>query len=62
MKAGIVVAFCASNDGPAAKTVNHVEPWSVTVAATTHDRFIGSDVFIRLADGPQPRLRLRVRS
>lgn len=62
MKAGIVVAFAASNNGPTAKTVNHVEPWSVTVAATSHDRFIGSEVFIRLADGPQPRLRLRVRS
>ncbi|BBN03200.1 hypothetical protein Mp_2g21570 [Marchantia polymorpha subsp. ruderalis] len=59
MKAGIVVAFAASNNGPTAKTVNHVEPWSVTVAATSHDRFIGSEVSIRLADGPQPRLRLR---
>ncbi|KAG6545046.1 hypothetical protein Mapa_013740 [Marchantia paleacea] len=59
MKAGILVAFAGSNSGPAARTVNHVEPWSFTVAATTHDRFIGSDVFIRLAASPQPRLRLR---
>ncbi|KAL2630503.1 hypothetical protein R1flu_015189 [Riccia fluitans] len=47
MRNGILINFAGGNDGPAVKTVNHVEPWSFTVAATTQDRFTGSRVVIQ---------------
>ncbi|KAL3678857.1 hypothetical protein R1sor_021813 [Riccia sorocarpa] len=47
LKAGILINFAAGNAGPELKTVNHVEPWSFTVAATTQDRFTGSRVVIQ---------------
>jgi subtilisin family serine protease len=36
--AGIFVAAAAGNSGPDAGTASHLEPWTATVAATTHDR------------------------
>lgn len=37
-QAGILVAASAGNDGPLVSTVAHHGPWTMTVAATTHDR------------------------
>jgi len=39
--AGVFVAASAGNDGPDAGSVNHVEPWVETVAASTKDNVIG---------------------
>jgi subtilisin family serine protease len=36
--AGVIVASSAGNNGPDASTVNHVSPWLLSVAATTHNR------------------------
>lgn len=40
VNAGIFVAASAGNDGPALGTVNHVEPWVETVAASTKDNVV----------------------
>ncbi len=41
--AGVFVACSAGNDGPAANTVSHREPWTTTVAASTTDKlYFGS--------------------
>ena len=37
-EAGIFVATAAGNDGPGAGTVHHQEPWTTSVAASTHAR------------------------
>src|SRR5262249_8392537 len=39
--AGTFVAASAGNDGPDAGSVNHVEPWVETVAASTKDNVVG---------------------
>ncbi|MCE7951027.1 MAG: hypothetical protein DYH18_07970 [Xanthomonadales bacterium PRO7] len=39
--AGIFVVAAAGNDGPAASTVSHVEPWVATAAASTDDQVFG---------------------
>jgi subtilisin family serine protease len=39
--AGMFVAASAGNDGPDAGSVNHVEPWVETVAASTKDNVVG---------------------
>lgn len=39
--AGIFIAASAGNDGPVAGSVNHVEPWVETVAASTKDNVVG---------------------
>lgn len=36
--AGIFVSASAGNSGPGAGTLGHVEPWTASVAATTHSR------------------------
>ena len=36
--AGIIVSASGGNSGPAAGTVGHREPWTITVAASTHNR------------------------
>lgn len=36
--AGIFVSASAGNSGPGAGTLGHVEPWTASVAATTHNR------------------------
>ncbi|MGN6518240.1 MAG: S8 family serine peptidase [Dokdonella sp.] len=38
--AGMFVAASAGNDGPVAGSVNHVEPWVETVAASTKDNVV----------------------
>ncbi len=40
--AGILVSASAGNSGPAANTLGHREPWTMTVGASTHDRAIFS--------------------
>lgn len=40
VEAGIFVAASAGNDGPVAGSVNHVEPWVETVAASTKDNVV----------------------
>jgi subtilisin family serine protease len=37
-QAGIVVSAAAGNNGPLAGSVNHISPWLLSVAASTHDR------------------------
>ncbi|KAL3684437.1 hypothetical protein R1sor_002459 [Riccia sorocarpa] len=61
MKRGILVNFAAGNDGPTIKTTNHNEPWSLTVAATSQDRFLGADVVISQTIGSKPGLKLKFR-
>lgn len=39
--AGVFVAASAGNDGPVAGSVNHLEPWVETVAASTKDNVVG---------------------
>jgi subtilisin family serine protease len=46
--AGVFVSASAGNDGPA-NTVAHISPWQATVAASTHNRELQSDVL--LGDG-----------
>ncbi|KAL3688415.1 hypothetical protein R1sor_014724 [Riccia sorocarpa] len=53
MKRGILINFAAGNSGPDVNTVNHVEPWSFTVAATTQDRLTGSKVVIHPQGAPE---------
>lgn len=48
--AGILVSASAGNDGPLVSTVAHHGPWTMTVAATTHDR-AGFGNRITLASG-----------
>ncbi|KAL2645414.1 hypothetical protein R1flu_013001 [Riccia fluitans] len=59
MKNGILVSFAASNEGPSSGTVNHVEPWVVTVAAGTQDRFLGAAVHVGLVGQRLPALKLK---
>ncbi|KAL2652607.1 hypothetical protein R1flu_020735 [Riccia fluitans] len=59
MKKGVLVNFAAGNAGPALETTNHNEPWSLTVAATSQDRFLGADVLIKPTSGSQPGLRFK---
>ncbi len=46
--AGVFVSASAGNDGPS-NTVAHISPWEATVAASTHNRELQSDVL--LGDG-----------
>jgi hypothetical protein len=43
-EAGIFVATSAGNDGPGADTVDHREPWTTTVAASTSDVYMAGRV------------------
>ncbi len=50
--AGIFVAAAAGNDGPAANTLDHNEPWTSTVAAAQHGR--GGFGILMSVTGPAP--------
>jgi hypothetical protein len=52
--AGIFVVAAAGNDGPAASTVSHVEPWVATAAASTHDRILGYNFSLTSPGAPPP--------
>ncbi|MDR3386641.1 MAG: S8 family serine peptidase [Rudaea sp.] len=41
VNAGIFVATAGGNDGPVASSISHIEPWTVTAAASSEDRVIG---------------------
>jgi subtilisin family serine protease len=52
--AGVFVAAAAGNGGPDPSTVQHQEPWTMSVAALTHDRVI-TDVRLDVTSpGPVP--------
>lgn len=50
-EAGLFVAAAAGNDGPDAQSVNHVEPWVTTTAASTLDHTTGFDFSLDLPGG-----------
>ena len=52
VNAGIFVAAAAGDNGPAAETLSHIEPWTATVAATQHGRANFMNVI--KVTGPQP--------
>jgi subtilisin family serine protease len=55
--AGVFVAASAGNGGPGANTVDHREPWVMTVGASTERRLFESAVTLRAADGQRLRAR-----
>ena len=61
--AGVFVACSAGNDGPAANTVGHREPWTTTVAASTTDKLYYGSAQLTSASSAslaaRGRLRLR---
>ncbi len=50
-EAGIFVAASAGNSGPGANTVDHREPWTTTVAASTSNRQFQSALTLRASGG-----------
>ncbi len=42
--AGVLTAASAGNSGPTADTVSHRGPWTLTVGASTHDRWFSSTI------------------
>lgn len=55
--AGILVSASAGNSGPAANTLGHREPWTMTVGASTHDRAIFSAGVTVQSPTPPPALQ-----
>jgi len=53
--AGVLTSAAAGNSGPTASTVNHVAPWVMTVAASSHDRAYFRNALFSIT-GPQPPL------
>ena len=51
VEAGVVVAASAGNSGPAPDTVDHREPWTITVGATTSDRQFAARLDLSAASG-----------
>ncbi len=49
--AGIFVAASAGNSGPGANTVDHREPWTTTVAASTTDRQFSATAYLSASNG-----------
>lgn len=58
---GIIVVCSAGNDGPSSQTVVNVAPWILTVAATTIDRDLESDVLLGGNKVVKVRLCFKVR-
>lgn len=55
--AGIVIATSASNLGPTAGSVGHLEPWTITTASASHDRlFTNASVSVTGPGSPGPPL------
>lgn len=50
-EAGIFVAAAAGNDGPDPQSINHIEPWVTTAAASTLDYTTGFDFSLDLPGG-----------
>ncbi len=50
--AGLFVATAGGNDGPAAGSINHVEPWTMTAAASTFDQTVGFDFSLSSGGAP----------
>ena len=50
--AGVLTSASAGNSGPTASTVNHVGPWVMTVAASSHDRAYFRNAIFSIT-GPQ---------
>lgn len=46
MQLGITVVFAAGNDGPDPSLVTNVEPWSISVAASTVDRTFPTQILV----------------
>lgn len=51
VEAGVVVAASAGNNGPGPDTTDHLEPWTITVGATTTHRRFQSQVALTATDG-----------
>ena len=49
--AGVFVSASAGNDGPGAGTVNHLGPWTTTVAASTQTREFASTLTLNADNG-----------
>src|SRR5690606_27037978 len=52
-EAGIFVAAAAGNEGPTDGSVNHREPWTTTVGASTYDHAAAMRFTLRV-DGVEP--------
>jgi uncharacterized repeat protein (TIGR01451 family) len=50
---GVFVAASGGNDGPGADTVNHRGPWTMTVAASTHNRTYAANVTLNADNGDE---------
>lgn len=55
--AGVFVAASAGNSGPGPSTTDHREPWTTTVAASTHPRQFESALTLASSDGASLLLR-----
>jgi subtilisin-like proprotein convertase family protein len=56
--AGIIVSASGGNSGPAAGSVAHREPWTITVAASTHNRdFFANPLSIVGPGAPPPTVQ-----
>lgn len=56
-EAGVFVAASAGNTGPDADTVGHLEPWVVTVGASTDKGGLGGKAKVVAADGDKLKLK-----